>query len=104
MDDKTLYLKELEPDDDYFYICYRPQKGHIRNSDPTAVRFLDYMYKTRAQTDYVYCKVPKHVMHSFLMAHDVQVFDDGKRIDEVFPVAKKRKVMQLEYAERWRKK
>ncbi len=105
MQENELYMRQLEPNnDDYFYICYRPVKGHVRSSDPLTVRYLDYTFKTRSQTDYVYCKVPKSAMHSFLMAFDSQVFDDGKSIEEVFPIAKKRKVLQTELVERWKKK
>lgn len=104
MKENEIYLTQLEPDDDCYYICYRPQKGLIKTTEPTTIRFLDYQFKTRPQTDYMYCKVPKEVMHSFLLAFDAQVFDDGKHISEVFPVTKKRKAMQAEHTERWRKK
>ncbi len=103
MDENEIYLKELAPDDNFVYLVYRPQKGTVGTTGIT-MRFLDYTFKTRSQTDYMYCKVPKDVLHAFLKAFDTQQFNDGKRIDEVFPIAKKRKVLQHEYAERWTKK
>ncbi len=104
MDEGTFYLRELAPDDDYIYLAYRPQRGTLKTTDPLTARCLDYTFKTRAQTDYVYCKIPKNVLHSFLMAYDTRVFDDGNTMEDVFPVAKKRKALRYEYAERWKKK